>query len=45
MSNIDRFMEATIPIGVNIKTDGFASLISNYKEISTNGVKVELQDV
>ena len=42
MSNIDRFMEATIPVDVNIKTDGVASLISNYRNISTNGLKVEL---
>ena len=44
MSNIDRFMEATIPVGVNAKRDGFASIISNFRNISANGLKVELQD-
>lgn len=45
MNNIDRFMEATIPIGLNIKRDGFQSLITHYKNISNNGLKVELHDV
>lgn len=44
MGNIDRFMEANIPLNVNIVKDGLWSLISNYKNISINGLKVDLVD-
>ena len=43
MSNLDRFMEASIP-QIKVKHDSLSDLVDFYHKISINGLKVELQD-
>ena len=45
MCNLDRFIEATIPVGVKIAEHGLADLFDAYHKASINGLKIELLDL
>jgi hypothetical protein len=45
MCNLDRFIEATIPVGVNIAEHGLKDLFKAYHKASINGLKIELLDL
>jgi len=44
MSNLDRFMEAVIPLDVDIKRDSIDKVINKFHQPSVHGLKIELFD-
>ena len=45
MCNLDRFIVATIPVGIKIAEHGLKELIKAYHKASINGLNIELLDL
>jgi hypothetical protein len=45
MCNLDRFIEATIPVGIKTAEHGLKDLFKAYHKASINGLKIELLDL